>query len=227
MRKVIVRLIVAAVLVIAADAFNRAAAVETALASEQERLTTLRATTIATTETRVEEALGLAGRLPFVGERLLAEVRRQRAVTAYWTGDYGALLAPPAREGEPEVEDPALLQLSTDAAYRQLLLTVTERAALVRGLDDVLRGYGDVLKADPGRVDAAFNYEFVARLRDAISRGGRAAELTQTRTDMHGEAGEPPEGTKAPDFNVIVPMRPDERQDQFEAGSGSAPVRKG
>ena len=44
---------------------------------------------------------------------------------------------------------------------------------------------------------------------------------------MHGEEGDPPQGTKPPDFNVIVPMRPDERQDQFDAGVGGVTRRKG
>jgi hypothetical protein len=91
----------------------------------------------------------------------------------------------------------------------------------------VLKGYGRVLDQSPASLDAAYNYEFVARLRNALS-GGRASGLPEPESrSMQGEEGEPPEGTRKSDFNVIVPLRPEERQEQLDPGSGAEFKRKG
>jgi hypothetical protein len=225
-RKLVVRLIAAAALLLAAEAVNRAASIEAALADAQQRLTTLRAGVTTTAYDEVEQSMALAARVPVVGPRLLDDVRTQRAMASYWTGDYGTLTAP-RREADAEAQDPDVLFLTANAGFRGLVQRRPDRATIVKGLDDVLRQYGDVLKAAPGHVDAAFNYEYVARLRDAISRGGQTNTLTDMPENMHGEEGDPPEGTKPPEFNVIVPMRPEERQDQFDAGVGGVPTRKG
>ena len=44
---------------------------------------------------------------------------------------------------------------------------------------------------------------------------------------MHGEEGSPPNQVKPSDFNIIVPLRPDERQEQSDPQSGSTLQRKG
>jgi len=226
-RKAVVRVVAALVLLAAAEAFNRAATIEGTLAAAQERLTTLRggATAPAGFE-EVEEELALAGRIPLVGQRILSDVRAERALASYWSGDYAALTGLETGDAAAPV-DPDVLFVSANAAYRRLVESSPDRPALVRGLDDVVRRYSDVLKAVPGHVDAAYNLEYAARLRDAVSRGRQPSNLGETRPGMHGEEGQPPQGTKPPDFNVIVPMRPDERQDQFEAGVSGPPPRKG
>ena len=226
-RKMIVRLIVAALLLAGAEAFNRAARIENTLATAQERLTTLRAGVVPAGYEEVEQSVTLAGRLPVLGAPLLADVRRQRAMASYWSADYAALTGAPTTATDTAETDPEVVFLTANASYRSLLVRKPERAVLVRGLDDVLRGYSDVLKAQPGHLDAAYNFEFVARLRDAIARGRPTDALSDGQPNVHGEEGEPPQGTKPPEFNVIVPMRPEERQDQFDAGVGGVPTRKG
>jgi hypothetical protein len=223
----IARVVLAVLLLAAAEAFNRAASIEETLAAAQERLATLRAGAVPTGYDEVERSLAFASRIPVVGEPMLADVRTQRAMASYWTGDYATLTGIQPGTAPDQTDDPDVLFLAANSAYRRLVQSKPDRAALVRGLDDVLRRYGDVLKLAPGHVDAAFNFEFTARVRDAVSRGRQTQALAEGNPSMHGEEGEPPQGTKPPEFNVIVPMRPDERQDQFDAGVGGAPTRKG
>jgi hypothetical protein len=44
---------------------------------------------------------------------------------------------------------------------------------------------------------------------------------------MNGEKGSPPPQTKPTEFNIIVPLRPEERQEQADPGSSGPPQRKG
>ncbi len=231
MKQMLTRLIVAALLVGAADVARRAATAEERLADAQAQLTIQPDAVTPATYDEVENELAYAGRIPLVGSSLLDEVREQRAVAAYWNGDYATVAATtPATDDANDAGngDPGLMFLAANAAYRSTIQSRMERAALLRALDESLRRYGEVLEAAPSHTGAAYNYEFVARLRTALARG-RQGELlaNETRPNMHGEEGDPPQGTKPPEFNVIVPLRPDERQDQFDAGVGGVPRRRG
>ena len=227
MRRMIVRIVVAAVLLAAAEAFRRAAAIEDRLAGTQEQLTTLAATVTPASYDEIEDELALAARIPVIGEPLIEEVREQRARAAYWNGDY-ATVATTAGAPEEENRNPDLMFLAANASYRTTIQSGAPRAVLLRNLDEALKGYSDVLKADPDHAGAAYNYEFVGRLRTALARGQQTTNLAEdAKPNMHGEEGDPPEGTKPPEFNVIVPMRPDERQEQFDAGVGGVTRRRG
>jgi len=233
MRKMITRVIIAAVLLAAGDAFRRAATIEDRIAATQEQLTTQTSTVTPAAYDAIEGQLALAGRIPLVGEPLLRDVRRQRALAAYWNGDYATVAAAAGRanastDATPGDEDPALLFVAANAAFRDTIKPGRARADLLRLLDESLQQYGEVLKADPDHGGAAYNYEFVGRLRTALARGQRTDQLVpEGQPNMHGEEGEPPQGTKPPEFNVIVPMRPDERQEQFDAGVGGVTRRRG
>lgn len=232
MKKLVVRIVIALVLLAAGEAFRRASLIEDRLADGQQRLTTQTASVTPASYADLEETLAFAARIPVVGEALRADLREQRALAAYWNGDYASVVtrpaAPAAAEDEEEPQDPDLMFLAANASFRNTLQVRRDRAGLLRGLDEALRLYADVLKAQPGHAGAAYNYEYVGRLRTAIGRGQRTDQMAPDGPpQMHGEEGDPPQGTKPPDFNVIVPMRPDERQEQFEAGEGGVTRRRG
>ena len=74
-------------------------------------------------------------------------------------------------------------------------------------------------------------------VRDALARQrqdlplDRAAQ--QAKRDLppppavHGDEGDPPAESEGQEFNVIVPLRPEERTDLMKAGSGGKPRRQG
>ena len=104
-------------------------------------------------------------------------------------------------------------------------------------LEGVLGQYSDVLRRGPWQFDAAYNYEFLARRRDALIRarsqkpGQRArqaaAEAALPPHTLHGRPGDVPPGADMNEFKVIVPQRSDERREQPEAGKGGPKARKG
>jgi hypothetical protein len=228
-----IRIMVAALLVVAGEASRRAAIIEDRIAATQEQLTMQASTVTPAAYDEIESQLALAARIPFVGEPMLQDVRRQRALAAYWNGDYAtaastAGTASAAAGADARSTDPALLFVAANAAFRDTIRPGRARADLLRLLDESLQQYGEVLKVDPQHGGAAYNYEFVGRLRTALARGQRTDQLVpEGQPNMHGEEGDPPQGTKPPEFNVIVPMRPDERQEQFDAGVGGVTRRRG
>jgi hypothetical protein len=225
MKSVIVPLVLAVVLILAAEGARRAALIEDALATADEQLTTTGAAA-RETDAAIDSALDVASRLPVIGPRLEQQVRRSRATQAYWQGEYGALVSGPLAPAAGET-DPTLQLLSANAVFRQVVARGGTPQALASGLDDVLKGYSTVLDRDPSSVSGAYNYEFVSRLRGALA-GGRTSGMPEPESrSMQGEEGEPPEGTRKSDFNVIVPLRPEERQEQLDPGAGAEFKRKG
>ena len=213
-------------LVLCGEGFRRAALIEDRLATADEQLTT---------DGRVEpevaaaldESTGSVARIPVLGARLDREVRYQRAEAAYWQGDYAAPAVQPTLAGGTRDSDAPLLLVTANAAFRRAVLQNRTAPTLARALDDVLKSYAAVLQADPTSRDAAFDYEYVAGLRAALTAGRGAAVPPARSSNMQGEEGEPPMGSKQTDFNVIVPLRPEERQDLTDPGAGATFKRKG
>ncbi len=174
-------------------------------------------------------------------ERLatLRHVGLDNAKSEYWRGEYDRVISVSA----PADRDPDLerLLLSANAAFRKTQREAPPRQAQLQQLDAVLQSYASVLKSGPFVADAAYNYEFVARVREAISRGkppassaARASGPSEPRAvdlpagpTIHGRPGGPPPGTKGEEFEVIAPMEFGDREAQPEPNAGGKPLRKG
>jgi hypothetical protein len=199
----------------------------------------------------IEQSLGYAGgRLP---TNMLADLHERRATAQYWDSLYGALPLVRDATGDPIEKDPEVLFLAANAAYRAGQRANGDRLATVRALDAVVSTYADVIKKSPGHVDAAYNYEYAVRARDAavLSRetprvkpgrpsappaaGQKSAGERAAATDdlpagptIHGHPGAPPSGTDMKKFKALAPMRPDEREaDPDKAGENKRPLRRG
>lgn len=153
-------------------------------------------------------------------------------MVAYWRADYASV---PSNEAELAADDtnPDLVFLAANATYRNVLGRRIGQAG-AQDLDGALRLYTMLLKRDPTHVDGAYNYEYVVRLRNVVAKSrtaaGKGAPPTpdeEAAPSVHGEEGSPPENTPPEQFNVIVPLRPDERGDLMKAGTGAGRQRKG
>jgi hypothetical protein len=165
-----------------------------------------------------------------------------RAIMAYWQPDYRSLVDPEglAELGGPRATtQPDVLFLAANAAFRSVPTRDVERALTVERLDRVIDQYGDVLRLAPGHADAAYNFEYVTRVRDQIARGrpGRTSPAPPlmppvespdlpTGTTVHGRPGGPPPEIPGNDFRTLAPMPYDEREES-DPGQGPAPRRRG
>ena len=142
---------------------------------------------------------------------------RTRPAAEYWRGNYGAV---------PADADPLL---AANAAYRAAMAPGGTAQAVVTRLDGVIKQYAEVIRNDPGNDRAAFNYEFAVRYRAAIAARGTPLPpvVEDTGATPHGTVGGPPAGQDQRKFKMMIPMRPDERQEAEEAGRAGRRVRKG
>jgi hypothetical protein len=161
-------------------------------------------------------------------ERIIADATgtasaavESRRKAMYWLGDYEPFL---------ESTDADLKMLAADASYRAMRTQGGTWQSVTSRLDAIAKRYADVLREHPENEDAAYNYEFVVRLRAAVATAKQAIpplDLDATGLTVHGHRGGPPEGSDTKKFKMIVPMRPDERMEAEQAGRGAQKIRKG
>lgn len=232
MRPVIVRLFVAVVLFTAAWLSWSEARLAARVADARQQMATL--------QFQIDDTLSpsasISDYVPGEAGSLSDDIRRIRAKVAYWIGGYDQVIEERSEEVDPEV-----LLTAANAAFR-----ASERDAAVpqqeqvQRLDGVLQAYAAVLKAAPRHVEAAYNYEYVSRVRDQVAsrvpgktpppaaapRRAQAGDLPGGNT-IHGRPGGPPPEAKAEEFQVIAPMEYGDREAQPEATPGGKIQRKG
>ncbi len=178
-------------------------------------------------------------RLPWPTGTSAGDVRQQRATVSYWRRQYQSLVDLTTATGSGALTDPHMMLVSANAAYRLAFTPGADRRAIVGQLDAVIQSYANVLRRDPGSLDAAYNYEYVTRVRDSLARARNAqpAKVVEKPADvagdlpggptLHGVPGAPPVGTNMGEFKTLAPMRADEREQNIEADGRRDRKRKG
>ncbi len=217
MKPAAAHVVLVVVLVAAGGILWFAAKSEERLAAAEYRFVTLRY------ETAAEElkAASQAGLLDPLVRRISPGASDEAAAARYWLGDY---------EGLAVSDDPALKLLATNAEYRALRRAGGPWQTVVGRLDAIGKRYADILRIEPGSEEAAYNYEFVIRLRATLMTTRQPlvpADPALNGLTVHGMPGAPPDTSNAKKFKMIVPMLPDERQEAEEAGRAGRKVRKG
>ena len=202
---------------------------ERRVAEAHEALSTMRYATVADAGGDLEASLRLAGRVPRIGGGMTSAVHEDRSTAAYWLKRYDALVPQHDASGEVVERDAEALLTASNAAYRALDFNTADRQALVRSLDAIIKSYADVLKSGGGGDDAAYNYEFLVRRRDAVARarGVAAPPATGAPATIHGHQGAPPKGADTSNFRIIIPKQSDERDEELKPGAGEVKRRKG
>lgn len=158
------------------------------------------------------------------------------ATVAYWLGRYGSVTAD-TTTGE---SDAFVLRTAANAAFRAYEREPGAGPAAVQRLDGVLQAYASALKASPRDIDAAYNYEYVARLRDVTARAKGKPSKPEAVTPpplvagdlpagptIHGRPGAPPPDAKMEELQMLAPMEYGDREAQPEATPGGKRERKG
>jgi hypothetical protein len=159
----------------------------------------------------------LANLMP--GASTANDAKSLASTAGYWRGEY-----------DRATENPDAKLLAANAAFRKAREAGGSWQAVVGRFDTIVKQYAEILREDPNNSDAAFNYEYVVRLRAVFAArkmpvpplDAKAAGLS-----IHGYEGAPPEESDMKKFKMIVPMRPDERLEAEKAGKGATKVRKG
>ena len=234
MRSIVAPLILALVLLAAGAASWTLGQAEERIARVKTQIATLEYEAIAADDGGREGALDYASRVPGAGGDL-ADARRDAAATAeYWLARYDTLTLDRDAGGALIERDPRVLLLAANAAFRASRFDGVDRDTAVDRLEAIVRNYADVLKSDPASgilVDAAFNYELAARMRNVLQRARANAPVpprpAPRPSTIHGQQGGPPKDVDKNQFRVVIPKRSDERNQDPEGGQGQEKVRKG
>jgi hypothetical protein len=221
MKSVVAQLILVVLLVATGMVFWTLGAAEQRLAGAEQTLATLRYDRAAE-ELQTAAASNAVERLIADSTGLASQAIETRRRATYWLGNFEEFLQ--------NDDDASIKMLAADASYRALRAEGGTWQAVTTRLDGIAKRYADVLREQPANEDAAYNYEFVVRLRTSVAAARRPIAplaLEETGLTVHGHRGAPPEGTDTKKFKMIVPMRPDERMEAEQAGRGAQKIRKG
>jgi hypothetical protein len=168
--------------------------------------------------------------LPWVGNGPVNEVRARRASMHYWQKAYGEVIPQQTDPvGAVAADNTALQLIVANAVYRTGQAQSKDKATTMQALDAGINAYQAVLKNTARQDDAAFNYEYLIRLRDDVDKGKRKpgpGDLVMKGPD--GASGAPPTlDSTMSDFKIYIPLDSQERQDQGVAGKAAGIKRKG
>jgi hypothetical protein len=182
----------------------------------------------------LDRPLEYAARVPGSGGGIAAERRELSASAEYWMARYDALTLDRDAGGALLERDPRVLLLAANAVFRTARLDGVDRDTAVEQLESIVRNYADVLRSEAGSgvlVDAAYNYELAARMRNALQRLRANAPLpprpAPPAATVHGRQGGPPKNVDKNQFRVVIPKRSDERNRDPEGGQGQNKPRRG
>jgi hypothetical protein len=234
MRTTVVRLLMAAVLAGAAWLSWSESRLAARVADAKQDVATFNHDTIdALTPVRT-----LSDYLPGERRHLSDDIRIAKSTVAYWLGRYNAV----ADDTGAGQADAVILLTAANAAFRDVQRDPGTGPGAVQRLDGVLQAYASAMKANPHNRDVAYNYEFVARIRDQVARvpEGKSAKIgpiTPARpmlggdlplgATIHGAPGAPPPDAKMEELQMIAPMEYGDREAQPEATPGVKRERKG
>ena len=186
----------------------------------------------------VERYLDYASRVPWIGTKPLNDVRARNAAMRYWQQQYGGLVPAQSDPMSGIAPDNVDLQLVVaNAVYRTGRAQATNRQATREAITAGINAYRVVLENSTRNEDAAFNFEYLVRLREEIDRSRRGPGQTPAASaggeasdhSPHGRRGLVPPPADTREFKSHVPLAPEEqeRERSQEAGVGSARRRKG
>ena len=183
----------------------------------------------------VERYYQYASGVPWMGEGPVNDVRASRAAIRYWQRQYSALA--PAERAEPVADvaagNVALQLIVASSVYRDGQPRAKDRATTLAVLDSAISAYRAVLnnarRPEDARYaeDAAYNYEYVVRLRDEILKGRRRALPPPDEDGNLGGPGKSQDAEFELEFKKYVPLEQDERDQPPKAGEFDPPARKG
>jgi hypothetical protein len=217
------------VLVLVGAGLLKTAAYERDLADAQQQLSTMRFAQASASLDKASDDAKYADWVPSLGAATQTDIRARRASLDYWQQRYDAVIP---RQSDPvgavEGDNVDLQLVVADAAYRAGQATVTDKASTLQALDEAISNYLSVLKNDTWDEDAAYNYEYLVRLRDDIAKGRKKAVEQRASSEL-GQVGAPAKSgaADARKFQIYVPLQGNERSEAAQAGKGTPIKRKG
>ena len=121
------------------------------VADAHEELALLRYTALDAEYGDIDQAMAYVRRVPWVADGLVDDVEEHRAASEYWQARYDALAPQRDASGAVIEQQPAVLALAANAAFRTGQRESSDRQAMLRRLDTAIKSYTELLKKIPGQ----------------------------------------------------------------------------
>ena len=195
------------------------------MAHAQQNLATLNYDDPEATFETAERYFEYGSRIPWVGNGPLNDVRARKAALYYWQQQYGAIVPQQTDPVGAIAPDNVELQLVVaNAVYRTGQAQAKDRRTTLQALDAGINAYFTVLKNAKRHEDAAYNYEYLVRLRADVDKGRRKPELSRALNGPLGRPGiVPPQDSNMGNFKILVPLDSQE----LKAGQAGKALPKG
>jgi hypothetical protein len=201
------------------------------MADAQQQLSTLQYDAAKQSLADAAEYADQARWVPWLGRDERQEIRARTAALQYWQKDFDALVPAQAEPVAAVGDDNVELQLVVaNAAYRLGQGRSKDRTTTMKSLEEAASGYLTVLKNNTWHTDAAYNYEYIVRLRDELAKGKQPPQppKDQSEESDNGESGAPSPATSSKGFQIYIPLEQGEKNPSGgEAGKAAAKERKG
>jgi hypothetical protein len=231
MRTFIALVVVAGALVIFGYASLGVARLEGHMADAQQRLATLQYDSAKESLAEASQYADQARWVPWLGRDERQEIRARNAALQYWKKEYDVLVPAQAEPVAAVGDDNVELQLVVaNAAHRIGQGRSKDRAATMKALEEAASGYLTVLKNNTWHAEAAYNYEYIVRLRDELAKGKQPPQppKDQSEESDNGESGAPSPATSSKGFQIYIPLEQGEKNPSGgEAGKAAPKERKG
>jgi hypothetical protein len=168
-----------------------------------------------------------ASHLPGVGNGPVNDVRTRRAELRYWQGQYAAVPSQPDSAGVGAEENIGLQLVAANAGYRAGRLQAKDRQATIQAVESSIQAYLGILKNTAQQEDAAYNYEYLVRLRQDLLAGRVNFRVPKKDIDPNGMSGSLLERGDGAKFKTRIPLQNEERDKAGGAGKIPPAKRKG
>jgi hypothetical protein len=196
----------------------------------QRNITTLKFEEPDPTLESAERYLEYASYIPGIGSGALNDLRARKAAMLYWRRQYDRLAPPDADPFRGIAPDNVELQLIVaNAVYRRGRARAKDKRTALEAIDAAANAYLTVLKNTDRQEAAAYNYEYLARLREEVDKGRAPVEETEGAQDGPGgkRGNVPPTDAGQRKLKVIIPLDPGEMDQATDPGKGAQIKRKG
>ena len=230
MRSTIAFAIAASVMAVLGSAFLGVARLEGHMADAGQRLSTLEYSAAQESLTGAEQYADRSRFVPWLGSDARQEIRARQAAVQYWQRQYDVVLPAGAEPVAAVDEENVELQLVVaNSAYRVHQTEFKDKQSTIKALEETAAGYLTVLKSNTWHPDAAFNYEYIIRLRDQAAKGSQPPPPQKNEEESdNGDQGAPTPATSQEGFQIYIPLEQGEKNPTGgEAGKASAKERKG
>ena len=174
------------------------------------------------------ESFRFAEVTPWLFGAMRSDLMVRRAALRYWRGEFAELVRDFGDTSATNVQDNLPLQfIVANAAYRAGMNAEVDQADVIRALDGAISAYFGVLQMSPDHLDAAYNYEYLIRLRADIEAG---LEIERQSLNPNGQEGEFPQEGELDEIKIYVPVQRDVDPEMDESptlGSGQSIRKRG